>query len=388
MKSRALSPVTPLLLASAPCNNRENCIPVSLYDDAAWHTVEVSITPLVNFGATVSFSLDNGAYSGFGQVQYGFFMPSPTYLGFSARTGGATNNHWVRNVRTTNPPPPPLPETHRMSSFALGGSAYFQGGTLKLARCHIPPPFFTLSVSLTWGVLPLQTQVANSQQGTAFKEISLGAQDAFNVRFLMYCGDGTGADGLCVNVGGRDMAGRVGEDGVAQGVAVCFDEWANNGDHGVSIVYNGDFVWENIANCNNRENCVPVSLFDDALWHSVEVGITPSGGGATVVFEFDNGIYTGAASVENYELSLPAFLGFSARTGGATNNHWVRNVRSGSGDSARNIGLSGGAPSPPLAAALDPGEFVLSGSALLRENVLRLMPIPSSRAVAACPTAH
>eukprot|EP01045_Picozoa_sp_COSAG04_P043388 COSAG04_NODE_14198_length_577_cov_1.006276_1_plen_145_part_10 len=98
MKSRALSPVTPLLLASAPCNNRENCIPVSLYDDAAWHTVEVSITPLVNFGATVSFSLDNGAYSGFGQVQYGFFMPSPTYLGFSARTGGATNNHWIKDI--------------------------------------------------------------------------------------------------------------------------------------------------------------------------------------------------------------------------------------------------------------------------------------------------
>ena len=151
------------MLASAPCNNRENCIPVSLYDDAAWHTVEVSITPLANFGATVSFSLDNGAYSGFGQVQYGFFMPSPTYLGFSARTGGATNNQyaiydcrlqtiiltkyhcccsWVKEINYGGawvfppppPPPPPLPNFINPASFALSGSTQVVGETIQLVR--------------------------------------------------------------------------------------------------------------------------------------------------------------------------------------------------------------------------------------------------------------
>ena len=35
------------------------------------------------------------------------------------------------------------------------------------------------------------------------------------------------------------------EDGVAIGVAVCFDEWSNGGDDGVSIFYNGEAIWEN-----------------------------------------------------------------------------------------------------------------------------------------------
>jgi len=61
---------------------------------------------------------------------------------------------------------------------------------------------------------------------------------------MFYCGDGSGADGLCVNIGGNDMGGRVGEDGVATGVALCLDEWANGGDHGVAIYYDGAAIWE------------------------------------------------------------------------------------------------------------------------------------------------
>ena len=30
-------------------------------------------------------------------------LPVPTYLSFTARTGGDTNNHWVRNVRISEP---------------------------------------------------------------------------------------------------------------------------------------------------------------------------------------------------------------------------------------------------------------------------------------------
>ena len=35
-----------------------------------------------------------------------------------------------------------------------------------------------------------------------------------------------------MNVGSNNLGGRVGEDGVNAGVAVCFDEWSNGGDHG------------------------------------------------------------------------------------------------------------------------------------------------------------
>ena len=92
------------------------------------------------------------------------------------------------------------------------------------------------------------TALENSQAGTAFMALpNVGASGDFTAQFQMYCGDGTGADGLCMNLGGNDMGGRVGEDGVAQGVAVCFDEWANGGDHGVQLYYDGEAIWENIG---------------------------------------------------------------------------------------------------------------------------------------------
>jgi hypothetical protein len=36
-------------------------------------------------------------------------------------------------------------------------------------------------------------------------------------------GDDGGADGQCVSVGANTLAGRNGEDGVAEGLALCFD---------------------------------------------------------------------------------------------------------------------------------------------------------------------
>ena len=61
------------------------------------------------------------------------------------------------------------------------------------------------------------------------------------------------------------------EDGVPNGVALCFDEYANGGDHGISIFYNGAAVWEELAACGNREGCEPVSLFEDAAWHTIDM---------------------------------------------------------------------------------------------------------------------
>ena len=88
---------------------------------------------------------------------------------------------------------------------------------------------------------------------------------------LWVAGDGTGADGMCVSIGSNDLAGRVGEDGVGAGVALCFDEWANDGDHGVNIFYNGEVAGEWTGPCGNREGCEPVSLFEDSQWHTVEL---------------------------------------------------------------------------------------------------------------------
>ena len=60
-------------------------------------------------------------------------------------------------------------------------------------------------------------------------------------------------------------------------------------------------------------------------WHSVELVVSPqSDGGAFASFIFDGGVYGGSGSIAAWTMPSPAFVGFSGRTGGATNNHWVR----------------------------------------------------------------
>ena len=116
---------------------------------------------------------------------------------------------------------------------------------------------------------------------------------------------------------------------------MCFDEWANNGDHGVMVYYNAATVWEDIGTCGNRGGCLPVSLFEDAQWHSVVVAIdagnVPVNDGASIMFTMDGDVYGGGGTVASYALPSPTYLGFTGRTGGATNNHWVKAISIGGG---------------------------------------------------------
>ena len=90
---------------------------------------------------------------------------------------------------------------------------------------------------------------------------------------------------------------------------------------------NGASVWEELAACGNRQGCEPVSLYDTSSWHTIDMVVTPSndGGSAQVYFTID-GAHRGYGDIDRYDLPSPAYLGFTARTGGATNNHWVRGV--------------------------------------------------------------
>ena len=109
----------------------------------------------------------------------------------------------------------------------------------------------------------------------------------------------------------------VGEDGVSQGVAVCFDEYSNGGDHGVSIFYDGATVWEELGQCGNQEACEPISLFADAAWHAVEVNVSPTAnGGAVVTFQLTTSatrsgnprLFHGFATIPDFSLTTPAYL--------------------------------------------------------------------------------
>ena len=58
---------------------------------------------------------------------------------------------------------------------------------------------------------------------------------------------------MAVNIGANDLQDRNGEDGVADGIAVCFDEWANSdAEHGIQIFYNGEMLFEGRATCENQ----------------------------------------------------------------------------------------------------------------------------------------
>lgn len=157
----------------------------------------------------------------------------------------------------------------------------------------------------------------------------------FIVRFEMYVGDGNGADGMCVNLGDPSPTRRgIAEEGVAVGVSLCFDTHPNSpSEHGVEMFVGGSAVWQKFAECGYND-CYPVTLFEDAQWHSVELRTSPdASGGMNVAFELDGGILNGTAHVDSFEPpSDESWLSFSARTGGATNNHWVRNVAISEGE--------------------------------------------------------
>jgi hypothetical protein len=241
-----------------------------------------------------------------------------------------------------------------VSKFALDGSAAFADGIDGNGRLDI-------------------TQLVTGQQGFA----------SYSVTFDMYIGaagyDTTGmalgADGLCMNLGGGPGLGalgalhgrpaRVGEDGVNEGVAICFDEYANKKhQHGFFIYYNGKEIYDDLSICggdnsnSNNVECPPVSLFVtpdtpgytpntpslSEVWHTVAVTIAPGGGGAQVNVKMstsdrkwigyepseeyhDNG-YTASADIVTYDglADGQAYLSFSARTGAHVNYHSVRNI--------------------------------------------------------------
>ena len=156
------------------------------------------------------------------------------------------------------------------------------------------------------GVLQVtQVTEAGGQMGFASIPVDVTPTDTVMISFEMYFGaagyEGSktlGADGGCMNLGAGPglaaLAGRVGEDGVGTGIAVCFDEYANsNHEHGFFMHYNGAEIFGDPAECAggwdnaNLVECEPVSLFvtpgrDAAIWNTVTVTVTPVGAGATV----------------------------------------------------------------------------------------------------------
>jgi hypothetical protein len=219
---------------------------------------------------------------------------------------------------------------------------------------------FTLEGSAMEDTVLKLTTVAGYQIGQAYVPVAdETSANGFTLHFKMYTGGGSGADGQCVNVGGKhivtgaDCEGCEGcerygangdycadtanvEDGVTDGLSLCFDEWASGeNEHGIDIFYNGAPIFEARAMCENLGHCVPVSLFEadaeesDPTWHDVVLRVSPAATETRVAFTLDAAEFEGSAVIEDFALPSPAYLSFSGRTGGATNNHWVKGVLMG-----------------------------------------------------------
>ena len=125
------------------------------------------------------------------------------------------------------------------NSFALSGSALLEDGVIHL------------------------TTATGWQSGAAF--VRLHDATELVLEYQMYTGDGSGADGQCINIGADDLGGRLAEAGVAQGVALCFDEYGT--PSGVDLLYNGESLWQD-------HSSAAVSMFHDARWHQVVLNIS------------------------------------------------------------------------------------------------------------------
>eukprot|EP01052_Picozoa_sp_SAG31_P025029 SAG31_NODE_2168_length_6266_cov_11.946976_6_plen_272_part_00 len=71
-----------------------------------------------------------------------------------------------------------------------------------------------------------------------------------------------------------------------------------------------------------------------------QVKVAPNdAGGAHIRLSLDNELYTADASIAAYSLPQTSYLGFTGRTGGKTNNHWVRSVLVGTGHGSCAAGM-------------------------------------------------
>ena len=237
------------------------------------------------------------------------------------------NDIFCRLVVACGPPPPPAPRCTGTVDISVDNAyvLYLNGHAQSSGHQNMNVQGCTQESE----VLQL-TAAAASQVGTAFYALNgIDGTSPITVRYQMYTGDGSGADGQCVTVGANSLGSRMAEDGVEEGVSLCFDEYSNGGDHGISIFYNGEVIWEDLSTCGNREGCPPVSFFEDSLWHDVELTITPASdrhAHSTLSFSLDGESYGGQAVINTYAMPSTVYLGFTARTGGATNNHWVRAI--------------------------------------------------------------
>jgi hypothetical protein len=165
------------------------------------------------------------------------------------------------------------------------------------------------------------TKALTGQGGTAFQTATTVGSGEIDIEFSFYMSGGTGADGITVTaldstrmtsfLGG--FGGGIGYAGLP-GWTVEVDNWYNGGidptveDH-ISVHLNGDV--------SNPRSWAALPDMEDGRWHTMRVQaigahFTASVDGVTYINTLIGGL-----------TDFPAYVGFTAATGGATNLHLI-----------------------------------------------------------------
>lgn len=159
------------------------------------------------------------------------------------------------------------------------------------------------------------TQAVNSASGQLrlISDISSGG-DGFVADFEFWIGGGDGADGLWLYSDGDDPgAGYIGEDGNHNGYAFVFDTWNPGGN-----ANSGQFqVKKNGANYATFD----YNQFDNSTWRVAKVEQFNTTGRMSL----DGTLYVNYTGLPTDNVGN--YFGFAARTGGANNEHRIRNIR-------------------------------------------------------------
>ncbi len=166
------------------------------------------------------------------------------------------------------------------------------------------------------------TSASNDQSGTAFQTAGVVSADNVLIEFSFYVSGGSGADGISVTaLDTTRMTGFVGSAGGGIGYlglpgwSIEVDTWHNGeyndptaNDH-LSLIFDG-YPYTIAAWAELPE-------MEDGAWHLMSVSVVAP----RVTVSVDGITYIDQDVSGNF--SFPAYVGFTAATGGATNYHLI-----------------------------------------------------------------
>jgi len=166
------------------------------------------------------------------------------------------------------------------------------------------------------------TTAATDQAGTAFQTSATVDADNVSISFNFYASGGSGADGLSLTaLDSTRMTSFVGSTGGGIGYqglpgwSIEVDTWYNSensdptSDDHLSFHLDGDV--------STPLTWVTLPDMEDGLWHLMEISVI--GTWVTVAIDGTTYIDESVAGITNF----PAYVGFTASTGSATNEHLI-----------------------------------------------------------------